>query len=91
MTWLLELLSRAALEGVPWSRRTEAPRSRILWELGDLGNNPITYLDGKKANSLKSHNEYDCKEERWRGIYVVPFTGNMASGSPVNSTDGERN
>ena len=61
-----------------------------LWELSDFKNNPIIYPDKKKANSMKSQSEWDCKQELWRMLYNIPFTGQMAAGSPINTYDGEK-
>lgn len=60
-----------------------------LWQLVDFKNNPIIYQDKKRANSMKSQHEFNCTEERWRVVYNIPYTGNMAGGSAINASEGE--
>ncbi len=35
--------------------------------------------------STKSQEEYDCKEEQWRGLYFSSFSGNMGNGDMINN------
>ena len=49
---------------------------------------PQVMSDDKRYLSQRTHNEYDCKDERIRTLYVLRHAGNMGKGSPVYSSDG---
>jgi hypothetical protein len=42
---------------------------------------------GKTYLSQKSHEEYDCKEETERTLYLVFLSGPMGTGDPISTTD----
>ena len=42
----------------------------------------------KRYLSQKTHNEYDCKDERMRTLFFLRHPANMGKGSPVHSSDG---
>ena len=43
--------------------------------------------DGKTFMSTRQQNEYDCKEERTRSLYIIAHSGNMARGTVVGRSD----
>lgn len=60
-----------------------------MWSLLDL--NKSGTLEGQSYNSMKSQNEFDCKNELNRMLYNSYHTGNMGEGKvfAVNSNLGE--
>jgi len=53
-----------------------------IWELLDL-KSAIRLAKGKPHRSIKRRSEYDCRQNRWRTLYLSFYSGNMASGELV--------
>jgi len=60
-----------------------------MWSLLDL--NKSDTLEGQSYKSIKTQNEFDCKEELNRMLYNSYHTGNMGNGKAfaINSNLGE--
>ena len=56
-----------------------------VWELLDLKQ---TYQlgNGEPHRSIKRQSEYDCKQGRWRTIFLSFYSGRMATGQVVYSS-----
>ena len=57
-----------------------------MWSLADFKKVKVT--GGKSNLSLRSQQEYDCKEERIRTLAITTFSGQMGSGT-VNYFDSD--
>ena len=60
-----------------------------MWSLYDFKTEQ--YVLGLMLLSSKGHIEYDCAQERFRGLAVAEFSGNMGKGTVVHtdSTEGK--
>lgn len=52
-----------------------------MWQLIDFKTAKKDF--GDWYMSAKLQNEYDCKEKRWRSLYLIQSSGNMGEGEPV--------
>ena len=52
-----------------------------MWALYDF--KTVQYVVGVPLLSSKEQNEYDCAEERLRGLAMAEFTGNLGTGTMV--------
>lgn len=57
-----------------------------MWMLFDFKTTQV--LGGDRYLSVKSQQEYDCKDERDRTLYFMYQTGNMGNGGVIQSSDG---
>jgi hypothetical protein len=56
-----------------------------MWNLYDLNN--INSDIGKPFNSIKMHDEYDCKEEKSRTLAIYTYAENMGGGAAINAVE----
>lgn len=56
---------------------------RKIWIMSDYEKGNIT---NPQMLSIKRQDEFDCKEEKYRSIYAVFYSGNMGSGDTVGSS-----
>ena len=47
----------------------------------------VQNVDADKFNSYKIQQEFDCKEEQYRGIFIAKYSENMGEGEPIRSGD----
>ncbi|HVN42055.1 MAG TPA: surface-adhesin E family protein [Steroidobacteraceae bacterium] len=101
MTWIpaaaaLLLASANALAG--WTEVTRDPKHVIYVDLGTAQRTGdivrLTQLhdflepriwQGKAYQSLKAESEFNCKEEKSRGLSWATFTGHMGQGDTLNT------
>lgn len=61
-----------------------------MWDLSDY-KTTIGFSDGKSKLSSKSQVEYDCKEERSRGLALIDTSGHMGEGDVVFNSSNVQN
>ena len=59
----------------------------IIWEMVDYKTAGINTISGKPYLSVKSQNEFDCKENKWRSLNdSTSYTGNMGNGEITDTS-----
>ncbi len=57
---------------------------RRVWSIDNYKN-----LDKDRVASLRTRTEYDCQQERWRGLFMTAHLEPMAGGITLYETSGE--
>ena len=58
-----------------------------MWVLFDF--KTVRTKEGVSYSSAKAHMDYDCAEQRYEGLAVMYFSGNMGNGNVIDRSSGK--